>query len=451
MTKLWEKGYSLDAVMEEFTVGDDFLLDRNLVKMDVIGSIAHAMMLSRIGILTEDESAKLKGTLLEILKLHREDKFTINVEDEDVHTKVENYLTDKLGDLGKKIHTARSRNDQVIVDLRLYTKERLLEIQVNLLNLCETLWSFSVENEDVIMPGRTHTQPAMPSSVGLWASSLLESLLDDMAIIKTAYNINNQCPLGSAASYGVPLDIDRQFTSDLLGFEKVQNNVLYANNSRGKIESIVLFSLSQVMLDLSKLATDLILFSTREFGYFTLPEEFCCGSSIMPQKRNPAGMELIRAKTSTMLSYLFQITTTIKALPSGYNRDFQETKSPLMKGMDLVDSSIKVCDMVISRLKVNEDVLDRSCVPEIFATDRALELVKDGMPFRDAYKEVAANLNKLDVTDSRKDILSRKHIGATGNLGLKGLKVNIDNEMEWVEKENRDFESKLAKLQGLNQ
>ncbi|MFH2013104.1 MAG: argininosuccinate lyase [Pseudomonadota bacterium] len=446
MTKLWEKGYSLNDEMEKFTVGDDFLLDQKLVRMDVIGSIAHARMLTKIGILKEDEYIKLKGALLEILKLYSEDKFHIEVEDEDVHTKVENYLTERLGDLGKKIHTARSRNDQVIVDTRLYSKERLLEILKYLLGFCETLWEFSKENEGVIMPGRTHTQPAMPSSVGLWASALLESLLDDFILIKTAYNINNQCPLGSAASYGVPLDIDRQLTSDLLGFEKVQNNVLYANNSRGKIESIILFALSQIMLDLSKLATDLIMFSVREFGYFSLPEEFCCGSSIMPQKKNPAGMELIRAKTSTMLSYVFQVTNTIKALPSGYNRDFQETKSPLLKGMDLVESSIKVCDLVISGLKVNEKVLDNSCVPEIFATDRALELVKRGKPFRDAYKEVATNLDKLEVTASYKDILSRKHIGAPGNLGLKMLKEQIDNNIDWVEKEKRNFEAKIEEL-----
>ena len=433
--------------MEKFTVGDDFLLDRTLVKMDVIGSIAHAKMLTKINILTEDEFLKLKGALLEILKLFSEGKFTIEVEDEDVHTKVENYLTERLGELGKKIHTARSRNDQIIVDIRLHTKERLLEIQDNLLGFCETLWSFSKEHVAAIMPGRTHTQPAMPSSVGLWASALLESLLDDLLLIKTSYGINNQCPLGSAASYGVPLNIDRQFTSDLLGFEKVQNNVLYANNSRGKTESIVLFALSQVMLDLSRLAADLIMFSTREFGYFKLPEELCCGSSIMPQKRNPAGMELIRAKTSTLLSYVFQMCSVIKSLPSGYNRDFQETKAPLLKGMDLADSSIKVCDLVISRLKVNKDVLEQSCVPEIFATDRALELVLNGMPFRDAYREVATNLDKLDVTESRKDILSRKHMGATGNLGLEGLKKHIDREIEWVRKEKTFFQSKLDNLQ----
>ncbi|MFH1624041.1 MAG: argininosuccinate lyase [Pseudomonadota bacterium] len=447
MTKLWEKGYSLDDEMEEFTVGDDFLLDQKLIRMDVLGSIAHARMLTKIKILKEDEFVKLKGTLLEILKLQSEDRFPIHVEDEDVHTKVENYLTGKLGDLGKKIHTARSRNDQILVDLRLYTKEKLLLIQKNLLGFCQTLWQFSKENEAVIMPGRTHTQPAMPSSVGLWASALLESLLDDSILTRTAYKLNNQCPLGSAASYGVPLDIDRQLTSDLLGFEKVQNNVLYANNSRGKIESIILSSLCQVMLDLSKLASDLILFSIREFNYFTLPEELCCGSSIMPQKRNPAGMELIRAKTSTMLSYLFQVMTIIKALPSGYNRDFQETKAPFLKGMDLVDSSIRVCDLVVSRLKVNKDVLERSCTPEVFATDRALELVREGIPFRDAYREVAANLDKLQITHSCKNILSRKHIGAAGNLGLPGLKDQIHRETEWVEKEKRDFESRLAELQ----
>ena len=447
MSKLWEKGYVLDEEVENFTVGDDFLLDQKLVKMDVLGSIAHAMMLTKIGILSEDELIKLKGTFKEILRLFDEGRFIISIEDEDVHTKVENHLTDRLGDLGKKLHTARSRNDQVIVDLRLYTKEKLLEILKDTLNLCRTLWEFSNKYKGIIMPGRTHTQPAMPSSVGLWASALLESILDDMRIIKTAYQINNQCPLGSAASYGVPLDIDRQYTSDLLGFEKVQNNVLYANNSRGKTESIVLFSLSQLMLDLSKVASDIILFNTREFNYFNLPQEFCCGSSIMPQKRNPAVMELIRAKTSTVLSYLFQVTSIIEALPSGYNRDFQETKSPLLKGMDIVDSSIKVCDLVFPQLKVNEDVLEQSCTSEIFATDRALDLVQKGMPFRDAYKEVALNLDKIETAQCKMDILSRKHIGAPGNLGLVHLKGQINTEMGWVEREIKDFHQKISELQ----
>jgi argininosuccinate lyase len=201
------------------------------------------------------------------------------------------------------------------------------------------------------------------------------------------------------------------------------------------------------MLDLSKVASDIILFNTREFNYFNLPQEFCCGSSIMPQKRNPAVMELIRAKTSTILSYLFQVTSIIEALPSGYNRDFQETKAPLLKGMDIVDSSIKVCDLVFSQLKVNEDVLEKSCTPEIFATDRALDLVKKGMPFRDAYREVALNLDKIETAECKMNILSRKHIGATGNLGLTGVKEQIKTEMDWVEIEIKNFNQKILALQ----
>jgi len=271
MTKLWEKDYQLDQQMERFTVGDDYLLDRKLIRADVLGRIAHAKMLSTIEILTAEELAKLKKCLLEILSQAEKGEFQIRPQDEDVHTAVENALTKRLGELGKKIHTGRSRNDQVLVDIRIYTRERLLVVQEKVLALAKTLLNFADQNRDVPMPGRTHTQRAMPSSVGLWAAAFTESLLDDLELLKTAYFLNNQSPLGSAASYGVGLPIDRQLVSDLLGFDRVQNNVLYANNSRGKMEAVVVFALSQVTEDLAKLSGDLILFSIPEFGYFTLP------------------------------------------------------------------------------------------------------------------------------------------------------------------------------------
>jgi len=326
--KLWENGggVGLHEKVEEFTAGEDVKLDQRLVEWDVVGSIAHATMLNKIGILTESELMDLKRALINVIDLNEKGKFIIELKDEDIHTKIENFLTENLGNVGKKIHTGRSRNDQVQVDLRLYTKEKLLKIQINLLNLCKELTRFAEKNKWVPMPGYTHFQKAMPSSVGLWAMAYAESLLDDLRILKTAYSINDQNPLGSAAGYGVPLDLDRDLTTRLLGFESLQNNVLYVQNSRGKIESIVISALSQIMIDLSRLCNDVILYSTEEFGFFNIGDKFRTGSSIMPKKRNPDILELVRGKMSTVVSSFTQVVDIIKNLPSGYHRDIQEAR-----------------------------------------------------------------------------------------------------------------------------
>ena len=442
MAKLWDKGYDLDAEIERFTVGEDYLLDRALIEADVLGSIAHAQMLSGIGVLKEEEFRSLRDALLEILSESRNGDFEIQQEDEDVHTAIENALTRKLGDLGKKIHTARSRNDQVLVDTRIYTRARLLVVEAELLKSAETLVDFADAHKQVPMPGRTHTQRAMPSSVGLWVGAFAESLLDDLELLKTGYRLNNQCPLGSAASYGVPIPIDRQRTSDLLGFDRVQNNVLYANNSRGKIEAMVVFALSQVTEDLSKLSNDLILFSIPEFGYFTLPEEYCPGSSIMPQKRNPAPLELVRAKSARVVSRLLQMIMTIRNLPSGYNRDVQETKGPLMEALDTAESCLKVVRQIFGRLQVNRDVLGHAFTPELFAADEALRLVTEGVPFRDAYREVATRLDTLKEQDPVTNIRSKTHLGAPGNLRLDHIRSRIESELAQIDQE----EARLARV-----
>ena len=433
----------MDKLVEEFTVGKDWKLDKELVPADVAGSIAHAKMLAKIGVLTPDELKKLKAALLEVLSLYQKGKFVITLEDEDVHTAVENYLVKKLGDTGKKIHTARSRNDQVLVDLRLYSKEKLVEIEEAVLELAKTLVAFAEKNKLVPMPGRTHTQLAMPSSVGLWAGAFAESLLDDLELLDEAYEINDQCPLGSAASYGVALPIDREMVADLLGFKKVQNNVLYANNSRGKFESIILAALSQVMIDLSKMASDLILFTIPELGYFELPEELTTGSSIMPNKKNPDVLELVRAKANKVIAAQFEVLAIIKDLPSGYNRDFQETKGPLMKGLKVTNKSLAVMELVIKGLKVNKEKCIKACVPEIFATDKAIELAASGMPWRDAYKKVAKDLPKLKAEDPVANIKKKKHAGATGNLGLEKVSVKITKEMSEVKSEKRKLATVL--------
>jgi len=458
MAKLWDKGYAVDREVEAFTTGDDYLLDRELVEADCLASIAHARTLARIGVLTHDEAGQLSDELRAIACASAAGSFTVEPADEDCHTAIENRLVERLGDLGKKIHTCRSRNDQVIAAIRVYARERLLGLFDDVLSLCATLRAFAEKHQTVPMIGRTHTQVAMPSSVGLWAGAWLESLLDDLRLLATAYELNDQCPLGSAASYGVPMPIDRQLTSDLLGFGKLQNNVLYANNSRGKIESVILGACAQIAVDLSRAAQDLINFSLPEFGYFTVPKELCTGSSIMPQKRNPCGLELVRAKTSTILACYNQILDILKGLPSGYNRDLQETKRPFIEGLRLTRACVRVTDITFSKLEVNEErcVAAFRAAPEVFATDEALRLVVQGVPFRDAYRQVAASLGGkmtpgvfcaehpkgrgrqktpgvIFPPDPRASIAQRKHAGGPANLRLDLADATIKQIKEFAD------------------
>jgi argininosuccinate lyase len=416
--KIWRPQVDLDEELEAFTVGKDYLLDRELVVWDCAGSMAHATMLHAVQLLDSDSLRSLMEGLKAIILEAREGKFEISREEEDVHAAVEARLTDRLGDPGKKLHTGRSRNDQVLVDLRLFTKVRLLELEADLLRSCEALLELAERHKDTPMVGRTHMQPAMPSSVGLWAGAILESLLDDALLLGAAYALNDQCPLGSAASFGVPLPIDREMCARLLGFSKVQNNVLYANTSRGKIESVVLSACVQIMEDLSRWAQDVILFSMPEFGYFTVPQELCTGSSIMPQKRNPDALELTRARAATVMSHLFRILEIVRALPSGYNRDGQETKEPLLEGLRITVSSVRMMEVTARKLQVNRDRLLAGFTPEVFATDRALELAASGVPFREAYEEVKRSLDSLRHVDPEVAIKARTHVGASGNLGL---------------------------------
>lgn len=426
MTKLWAKGYQLNQVVEDFMTGDDPQLDLRIARYDCIASIAHAKMLSSIGILNAVECKQLVTTLGEILELVDNGKFTIENSQEDVHTAIENYLVNALGDVGKKIHTARSRNDQVLTALRLYSKHELRTIMAKLIATMEVLHDFAVKYQNIPYVGRTHYQKAMPSSIGLWMGALLESLLDDATLIIDSYKLIDQSPLGSAASYGVSLPIDRQLCSDLLGFAKVQNNVLYANNSRGKFESVIIHALSQIMLDLSKLATDVILFSAPEMSYLNLPQEFCPGSSLMPNKKNPDPFELIRAKSATVMANLWQVMEISRALPSGYNRDLQETKRPLFDSLDTVGQTLEVVAIIMAQVSANEEKCLAGFSPEVFATDYALQLAVQGVPFRDAYGQVAANLQNSGLNDPVQNILAKTHLGATGNLGLDTIKNRIE-------------------------
>jgi len=444
--KLWSKGYELDALIEEFTVGEDYILDAELIEADCLGSIAHAKMLSTIGILSDDEFERLKAGLREIMELASSGDFLIKCSDEDVHTAVEGRLVEKLDALGKKLHTGRSRNDQVILDTRIFTREWIVATARAVLGACRTLLAFAEKYKNVPMVGRTHTQRAMPSSVGLWSSAFAESLADDMKMLVTAYELVDQCPLGSAASYGVALPLNRELVAELLGFESVQTNVLYVNNSRGKMGSIVLGVCTEIMLDLAKLSADTIWFSTPEFGYFKLPDKYCPGSSIMPQKKNPGPFEIIRAKSASVQAAMFEVQTVIRALPSGYNRDLQMTKGPLMRGLHTTRMSAEVIKCCFNEMGVDEERCVNSFTPEVFSADYALELAQKGMPFRDAYVKVASELDSLANLDPRENILAKKHTGAPGNLRLDLIEAKLEGSREFFEAKDAKWRQAREKL-----
>jgi len=433
-----------------FTAGRDVELDYALIEVDCIGTAAHVTMLSEMPIrpkmITKTERNKVVKALSEIIDQAHQNKFKIRLADQDVHLAVERTLTKKLGDLGKKIHTGRSRNDQVAVDLRLYAKQQILETLQEATALILALISFGKKHEKIPMVGRTHMQPGMPSSVGLWATAHAESLLDDCVGLINAYRLNDQCPLGSAASYGVPLPLDRQQTSDLLGFSRPTHNVLYANNGRGKMESLVLGAMSQVMLSLSRLAQDFMIFTMPEFDYFKLPSEFCTGSSIMPQKSNPDVCELIRAKATRVKTAELGVYDLIKGSPTGYNRDLQEAKELFMEGINTTRSCLRILTPMMKGTKVNKNKLLVGFSPDVFATDRALELVAQGMPFRDAYNYVKQHLEELNQIDPTQAIQLKTHLGAPLGLDWDYFKNRVTGVKEIIKKENTQFTRRIKKL-----
>mgnify|MGYP001600294429 CR=1 FL=1 len=391
--KLWEKGISVDKEVEAFTVGNDYLLDQRLVEFDCIASIAHAKMLAKINVLTKKEVDELEKGLQEIIELNKNGKFQISKEDEDCHTAIENHLTNKYGEVGKKIHTARSRNDQVLTALRLYEKHELEETKKLVVQMQNSLQIAIDKQGKVKMPGYTHMQRAMPTTVETWLSSFQESLDNDLQLLDVAYKLCDASPLGTAAGFGVPvLEIDRNFTANELKFAKLIKNPIYAQLSRGKIESTVMHALTNVMLTLNKLATDLALFNTSEFSLVNLPENMCTGSSIMPQKKNPDVLELVRAKYHVVLGEEFKMKSTISNLPSGYNRDLQLTKEPLFNAIDTTQQCLNIMSLLVKQIKINEKNCENALTTEMFATEEAYKLVKKGATFREAYRQVASGL-----------------------------------------------------------
>lgn len=409
-----------------YTAGDDLRLDAELIEYDCIGTAAHAVMLAglrvRPPILRAAEARALVRELGAILRQARRGQFVIRPEDQDCHLAIERVLTERLGDAGRRIHAGRSRNDQVATALRLHTRAHVLGATLEAADLAAILIDFAETHRRAPMAGRTHLQPAMPSSVGLWAAAWAEDLLDDAAMLLDAAALADQCPLGSAASYGVPLPIDRARTAALLGFSRPTHTVLYANHSRGKIEAAALHACAQTMITLSRMAQDLILFSMPEFGYFVLPDGFCTGSSLMPQKRNPDVLELVRSRAARVAADAAVVLEILRAAPSGYNRDLQDTKEPYLRGMATTRATLRILAPIVRGLTVQPDRLAAGFRPEVFAADRALEMVARGMPFRDAYRHVRDHLDEIAAADPVQAIARKRHLGAPAGLDFGGLR-----------------------------
>ena len=384
--KLWA-GCDLDKDIESFTVGDDYVLDRRLVKHDCAASLAHARALRKAGLLKAKELADITLGLKTIAALDAGGKFTIRREDEDCHTAIENWLTARYGEAGKKVHTGRSRNDQVLAALRLYEREALTELKARLAAFGAAVKALAKKQGRLPMPGYTHTRRAMPTTVGTWISCFAAAAADDARLADALLKIMDQSPLGSAAGFGVPvLNIDKGYSAKLMGFSKAIENPIYAQFTRSKFEPAVMHLCSQVMLTLNKLATDLVLFSAPEFGFLKLPEKFCTGSSIMPQKKNPDVLELVRGKYHVVLGEEFKALSLAGNLLSGYNRDAQLAKGPLFACLDAASASLSIMATVTAGLKFDRDRC--ALTPELFATEEAYKLVKQGVPFRDAYRQV---------------------------------------------------------------
>ncbi|WFB35777.1 argininosuccinate lyase [Kiritimatiellota bacterium B12222] len=443
---------NIDDEILAFTAGKDLVLDLQLAEADCIGSAAHVTMLSRMPVeppvLSPDEAALVCKELGGIRKQALAGEFVIENEDQDVHLAVERTLTETLGDLGKKIHTGRSRNDQVAVDLRLFTKVKLLDLMDDAADLAESLTQFGAEHRLVPMVGRTHMQPAMPSSVGLWATSYGEAVLEDLKSLQHVYELNDQCPLGAAAGYGVPLPIDRQLTSDLLGFSRPLHNVAHAIQARGKMEYQILQAMGQLMITLSRIAQDLMIFTLPEFGYFTIPKAFGTGSSIMPNKNNPDVLELIRSKAGLVLGYSSAVGHILHAAPGGYNRDLQDAKEPFLEGLATTRASVRILARCVAGLKVNGEKLRGAFDGGVFATDAALALVAKGMPFRDAYHEVKAHLADLENEDPDKAIALKTHLGATAGLDFELYRERIEDARDYTATGRKHFSHAIEGLMG---
>lgn len=412
--KLWEKSVQVDRDVERFTVGKDREMDLYLAPFDILGSLAHISMLQSIGLLTAEELKQLTEELRNIYRDTEIGKFLIEEGVEDVHSQVELLLTRKLGDIGKKIHSGRSRNDQVLVDLKLFTRSRLQNIVKKTKKLFDTLIAQSEKYKQVLMPGYTHLQVAMPSSFGLWFAAYAESLADDLIVMQAAYRVCNRNPLGSAAGYGSSFPLNRTQTTDSLGFEAMDYNVVYAQMGRGKTERIVASAIASIAATLAKLAFDACLYNSQNFAFIQLPDAFTTGSSIMPHKKNPDVFELTRAKCNKLQALPYQITLIANNLPSGYFRDLQIIKELFLPSFDELEECLDMVDLMISQIAVNEHILDDKRYDYMFSVEEVNRRVQAGTPFRDAYKQVGLEIEAGKFSPDKH--IRHTHEGSIGNL-----------------------------------
>lgn len=422
--KLWQKETQLDVQIERFTVGQDRELDLQLAAFDVLGSMAHAQMLSEIGLLEEEENLALQKELRLIYKNIEAGNFQIERGMEDVHSQVEFLLTQKLGDVGKKIHSGRSRNDQVLVDLRLFFRDAIQQIATETDSLFQTLLQLSDQNKEVLMPGYTHMQIAMVSSFGLWFGAYAESLTDDLKLLESTYRIINQNPLGSAAGYGSSFPLQRKRTTELLGFDNLSYNVIHAQMGRGKTELFLAFALAAIGHTLGKLAMDVCLFSNQNYGFLTLPDALTTGSSIMPHKKNPDVFELVRARCNQIQSLPQQISLMTTNLQSGYHRDFQLLKEVLFPAISHLLDCLSISNYALQHIRVKTDILDDPKYHYLYSVEEVNREVLDGLPFRDAYRKIGQQIEEGTFAPDKK--VSHSHEGSLGNLCLAQIRAKRD-------------------------
>lgn len=419
--KPWDKGAPIDALMESFTVGRDRDVDRRLARWDVVGSIAHAEMLGAVGLITDDERRQLTAALSELLEEIDRNGIVINPACEDIHSHVEAVLTEKLGDVGKKIHTGRSRNDQVLVDLKLFLRHELRSTRLRVKELAQLLISMAEKYTSVELPGYTHFQIAMPSSFGLWLGGYAEALIEDLRVLDMGIDAANANPLGSAAGYGTSLPLDRELTTRALNFDRVHVTSTFAQMSRGRTEKLAAIALAQPLSTLGRFAADVVQYASQNYGFITLPEEFTTGSSIMPHKRNPDVFEVLRARCNRLQSLPQELALVLTNLPSGYHRDLQFMKDTIVDAIDEAQLLLDVALHVVPHIKPVQNLLQDPSYDPVFSVARVEELVRTGVPFRDAYRMVAEELKNGSFVRPA-ILIDGSALGSVGNPGLEELK-----------------------------
>lgn len=432
MAKLWQKNTDADQAVDKYTVGRDREMDMYLAEADVLGSLAHTRMLESIGLLSTEELAEVQAELKNIYREIKSGDFRIEDGVEDVHSQIEFLLTQRIGDVGKKIHSGRSRNDQVLVDLRIYLRRKISEICHDMQELFKTLQELSERYKDILMPGYTHLQVAMPSSFGLWFGAYAESLVDDMQMMLAAYKVTNRNPLGSAAGYGSSFPLNRTMTTELLGFDSPAYNVVYAQMGRGKTERIVAQAVSSVAATLARLAMDNTMFLNQNFNFISYPPELTTGSSIMPHKKNPDVWEIMRGKCNIIQALPNQITMLTTNLPLGYNRDLQLLKEALFPALDDISQSLRMAKYMLEHISVRDNILEAKMYDYIFSVDSVNKLALEGVPFREAYKQVGLAIERGEFVPERN--VKHSHEGSIGNLcndRIASLMAKIIDEFEF--------------------